>query len=279
MINIKNVNVFFEVPTSEVDKNGQIINELDCYTKSCVELHTVPKYVSNYKAFICGDVIDVYSYEVPNVYGIQSGKNQSGKKSGSVKSEGNLNRSKKNLRRLINANVTGHDLFITLTYESNMLDIDKGKNDVKNFVKRWNYERKKENKESLKYVYVAEFQKRGAVHFHCLFFNVGYIANKDLRDLWGHGFVRVNKIDDVDNVGAYVVKYMQKDMIDIRLSSKDLYGRSRGLKSPIEINNPLEVCQLLEDNAKHIVYNSVFSNEYKGEINFCQINLKRNNVE
>ena len=46
------------------------------------------------------------------------GSTYTGKKSTSTeKRSNNINQSKMNLRRLINANITGKDLFITLTYK------------------------------------------------------------------------------------------------------------------------------------------------------------------
>lgn len=223
------------------------------------------------KIILSGNVIEVYEYDHPvgcNLQGDNKILHTGKKKSNNDKSESNLNRSKKKLRRLINSNVSGHDLFITLTYKDNMTDIKQGKLDFKNFIKRWNYRRE----EKLKYVYVVEFQKRGAVHFHCIFFNVGFISNKELSDLWGKGFVKVNNIDNCDNVGSYVVKYMQKDLVDDRLKNSDLYGRSKGnLKNPIEIKKPSEVSALL-DSLTGIVpsYSVDFVSDYFGNISYSQ---------
>lgn len=149
-----------------------------------------------------------------------------------------------------------------------MTDIKQGKLDFKKFIMRWNYRRE----EKLKYVYVVEFQKRGAVHFHCIFFNVGFISNKELSDLWGKGFVKVNNIENCDNVGSYVVKYMQKDLIDDRLKNSDLYGRSKGnLKEPIEIKKPSEVGALLDSLTGIIPSYSVdYVSDYLGNISYRQ---------
>ena len=35
-----------------------------------------------------------------------------------------------------------------------------------------------------------------------------YIANDVFAKLWGHGFVRIKKLDNVDNVGAYLTAYL-----------------------------------------------------------------------
>ena len=46
-----------------------------------------------------------------------------------------------------------------------------------------------------------------------------YIPNAEFRKLWGHGFVKIKKLDDVDNVGAYLTAYLGdmewEDMPDV----------------------------------------------------------------
>lgn len=223
------------------------------------------------KKYICsGHVIEEIKYSLGVCEGYDSkatGKCSSDNK----KRSDNINKSKVKLRRLINSNVTGNDLFVTLTYANNMTDINKAKYDFKIFIKAM-----KRKGYSLKYVYVVEFQKRGAVHFHVIFFNMKYISNEFLSSVWKHGFVRINRIDDVDNVGAYVVKYMQKDLMDDRLINKDLYGRSRGLNEPIEIKDPQEV-QLLEETLSSdvLVYENTYTSDYHGLMSYKQYNLKR----
>lgn len=264
----------------EQEYYARVINEKDIYGNPVYELYRCKRkmpYVSNYKAVCSGQVIEIYKYEKGIGYNYSPDSSPGGKRAlKGDKREDNINQSKKQLRRLINTNITPDSKFITLTFKENLSDVKTAKNHFKKFVMRWNYQRKKMQQEPLKYCYVVEFQKRGAVHFHCVFFNVEYIKNKDLNSLWGHGFIKINKIDNVDNVGSYVVKYMSKDLVDERLNSHDLYGRSRGnLEEPIEITKPLEVCRLLKVYEKNIVYSDKFNNEYRGNIEYCQINLKR----
>lgn len=232
-------------------------------------VHKSPIFYSDKKAIVSGDVVEVISYEKGNYFGFESKANGK-KKSDNKKRSDNLNQTKKKLRRLINANVTGNDLFLTLTYKDNMCDVSQGKKDFKVFIKAM-----KRKGYDLKYVYVVEFQKRGAVHFHVILFGCGYIDSKFLSDVWKRGFVKINRINDVDNAGAYVVKYMEKDLVDNRLVGKDLYGRSRGLKEPVEINNPLEVGRLLEGVSDCLVYTNTYDSEYKGTCVYCQFNKKR----
>ena len=228
------------------------------------------------KQAICsGNVVEIIKYGkglFEGFEGVATGKKSTQEK----KKDYNIKRSALKLRRLINCNIGGNDLFITLTYEENQEDIKKGKEDFKNFIKRWNYERKKKKESRLKYVYVVEFQKRGAVHFHCIFFNPGYIRKKELSELWALGFVKVNKITHVDNVGAYVVKYMQKDLVDDRLVNSDLYGRSKGnLDEPIIIKNPQELATLEETLENKCVYETTYKSKHHLNITYKQYNYTR----
>ena len=56
-----------------------------------------------------------------------------------------------------------------------------------------------------------EPQGRGAWHAHLVMIfdeRAPYIDNKDMADIWGHGFTTTKKLEDVDNVGAYLTAYL-----------------------------------------------------------------------
>lgn len=118
----------------------------------------------------------------------------------------------KKLRYLINNNFSGrkNELFITLTYEENMQDTKRLYEDMKNFMKRLKYQFK--NSTTVDYLSVVEPQQRGAWHVHLLLkFNdlsSVFIPSNDLEETWGHGFVKIKRVDGVDNIGAYLTAYL-----------------------------------------------------------------------
>lgn len=125
----------------------------------------------------------------------------------------NLYRTFRKIRNLINTNVVdvNNCSWITLTYAENMQDTKRLYNDFEKFIKRFRYYCKNENIPKSEYIVIVEPQGRGAWHCHLLFiFNnkAPFIPNKKLRELWGQGFVRINKLDNVDNVGAYLSAYL-----------------------------------------------------------------------
>ncbi len=95
----------------------------------------------------------------------------------------------------------------------------------------------------------------------------GYIKQRDLEKIWGNGFVWIrnlltaNKGKSVDNVGAYIVKYMNKNNIDKRLMGKKAYFTSRNLVRPeiVYENMGLDECfEKYDLNNNHMVYKNRF---------------------
>ena len=106
--------------------------------------------------------------------------------------------------------------------------------------------------------------------------------------MWGHGFVFINAIEHVDNVGAYIVKYMTKDTTDTRLQGLKAYLCSRNLVRPEQIiNHDLKEFKKLEDIIEkryHLSeidaeYESTYETEMLGTCEYKQYNIGRSNNE
>lgn len=253
------------------------------------------------KAIISGNVVEVYHYE----HRISTGKDGKKSKGGSkalnteceegereLRDAKNLNdslrRTKQNLRRTINSNIGKwgeKDKFLTLTFAENMTDQAVTNELFSDFMKRLNYRVFKSKKAQLKYVCVVERQERGAIHYHVVFFNLPFIEANEIASVWGHGFIKVNAIDDVDNMGAYVVKYMSKTAVqDSEKSAKEknkkLYFVARGLHKPVEYCDSTEegqinIATIRFEFADQKVYQNSFSNEHTGLVEYEQYNLGR----
>jgi hypothetical protein len=119
-----------------------------------------------------------------------------------------------NARALINTNITDVSKvrWCTLTYAENMTDPKQLYKDFQQFNQRFQYYCKQHNYGKPEYIVMMEPQGRGAWHAHLLYIwknmKAPYISNEDFRKLWGHGFVRIKKLDNVDNVGAYLTAYL-----------------------------------------------------------------------
>lgn len=233
-----------------------------------------------------GHVYEVLEYEKPVL--LDKKKNDQGRRveaSDDDRKETRkktLSKAKTSIRRLINANADAWGetpKFLTLTFEENVQDIKMANYEFKKFRQRLEYELEIK----LKYVVVVEFQKRGAIHYHALFFNLPYIENTKLGEIWGQGFIKVNAVDQVDNIGAYVTKYMTKqdykELKTDRLVGQKSYFTSRGLYKPEEIIDKEKIDQLATDLSDYETYSSSFENDYLGKIIYKQYNTKRKNTE
>lgn len=220
------------------------------------------------KVIQSGKVIEVYEYKNPVKNGYTGGKggrkkscdvatNQEEKE---INREKVLNRARRDLRRIVNSNVQDYSKFLTLTFADNVQDIEWANNEFKKFIKRFNYHLGYK----VAYSGVIEFQKRGAIHYHVIFYNTPQkLKLDDLRAYWGHGYIKLNIIKDVDNVGAYICKYMTKCEDEKKLRGKKLYFNSRGLEKPHEVKEPelvKAVVGALQGQAPK--YENTFVNEY-----------------
>jgi hypothetical protein len=189
--------------------------------------------------------------------------------------EKSMLRARSKLRRLVNANAwkwkrpdgsVFTPKFVTLTFADNLQNIKEVNQIFSLFIKRLNYHEGNAEKESfLKYVVVTEFQGRGAVHYHAIFFNLEYIWGDDLRAIWNYGILHIRNIDNVSNAGAYICKYMGKGFHNERLDGKKRYFSSRGLFKPREIKNEGIAHKILKAIPKALlkkskIYNDVSDN-------------------
>ena len=138
---------------------------------------------------------------------------------------GNLNSVRQSLGRLrdlLNTNITDVSKcrWVTLTYAENMTDPKRLYEDFKKFNMRMRYK-------GFKYEYIVcmEPQGRGAWHAHLVMIfddKAPYIDNKFMADTWGHGFTTTKKLEDVDNVGAYLTAYLgDMDMLEFQNLSEE----------------------------------------------------------
>lgn len=119
-----------------------------------------------------------------------------------------LRKTMRRLRGLINANCSDVSKcrWITFTYAENMTDTDTVYRDCQKLIQKVRY-----RLGHFEYIHVVEPQGRGAWHIHALWIfddKAPFIDSAWLRNVWGNGFVTVKKLEDVDNVGAYLTAYL-----------------------------------------------------------------------
>lgn len=199
-------------------------------------------------------------------------------------------RARSYLRRLIYANAWMYrkqngraipPLFLTLTFEKNEQSLDYANREFSKYIQRLNYELFDKKIMELRYVAVPQFQKRGAIHYHAVLFNMPYVKKNVyamLRDLWGHGsFVNLEKIQSAFNVHRYLSRYMEKNFLDGRLFDRKKYFASKKLNRPILIREPEVIDSLRENILKPFFTRAdTFPTDYCGDIYFEHYRISEN---
>ncbi len=212
------------------------------------------------KTISYSNIVELYEYE-ENVSDIRRGRRGLSAKSknkslvkggnGSVlprkpnpKREDNARRSAVVFRRLVSANLGEHSkpVLISLTYAKNITEIGQGHKDFNTFARNV---RAKFGKE-VRYIAVPEFQKRGAIHFHALFWG---LPSEELTrterhtrlvaDYWGQGFIDLVMTDGNHKISGYLSKYMVKAIMDPRMAGRKGYFCSRNIIRPAIEKNVL----------------------------------------
>jgi hypothetical protein len=233
-------------------------------------------YIVRKRAIVSGDVVEVYQYSKGYRVGYQKRSVVSYEplegEQAMLSREKSLKRARIELRRVIDANyLRGRSKFVTLTFADNVTDVGLANDEFKKFMKRLNYRVFGRKCSDLEYTVVVEFQQRGAVHYHVVVYNLSYIENKELANIWGEGFVKVNRIDDIDNVGAYVSAYLGKGVGEERLFGKKVYRSSRGINKPVQvINEEADELELRVWDSHKLIYKTTFDNEYVGWVDYKQ---------
>jgi hypothetical protein len=154
-----------------------------------------------------------------------------------------------------------------------MCDIAIGYQDYRSFVQSLRHAYGK----AFKYICVPEFQERGAVHFHALFWALPeelYLQERQTRELahrWRKGFVYMKMTDGDGRLSSYLTKYMSKAFIDPRLKNKKAYVTSRNIARPQVISDVSPLWPILEDYAvdeQKPVFDRAYYTLYLGECRY-----------
>ena len=199
----------------------------------------------------------------------------------------NLWRARNGLIDTINANVDrpwGERLkFFTMSFKDDIFDLKEANREFNKFIKRLEYHIKRK----VHYTVIARFQdgkrpggkvggRDGVIHYHVLFYDLPYVPHEKLTAIWDRGFVWINAVDDVDNLGVYMVEgYMGKEIDDERLNGQKHYWSSRGLSRPVVMYGREDLSAKLGIQGREPVDRKTFVSEYVGVVVYEQYNLKR----
>ncbi|MFI3211241.1 MAG: hypothetical protein R3Y64_09385 [Peptostreptococcaceae bacterium] len=189
-----------------------------------------------------------------------------------------IKRSKRKIFEIANTNYDKNTSFLTLTFKDNVQDYNYSFKCFDLFKKQLEYKLQIK----LKYCGVVEFQERGAIHFHILLFDFPYVEQELLYNIWNKvtiGSVNIQKVSNVDNIGAYLTSYMGKnfeqDLFFTTFKGKKRYFSSRNLRKPIitefDTNNFKDFCNLEDlkeyySDKKTNIFTSNFEKKIKVDV-------------
>ena len=167
------------------------------------------------KIIVSGDIVELIQNRVPVNCEKRDYEIVKGSKNDLDKKEENLQRARSNIRRYIWQNVTPYSKFITLTYKDTVLDYETLLYDMKQFFKNLG----RAGYCNTNYLWIMEHQTErgkkegnaGSLHSHCILFDDEYIPFDAINKAWGKGNTDIHKLNDINNVGAYVSKYLTKE--------------------------------------------------------------------
>lgn len=241
---------------------------------------------TNQKITIAGHIVEYDVMEQPIKYGPNNRKKYAptGKPLSSPEDNelSSANRAKAAVRRLVNSNAhkwrkengTSYlPIFVTLTFEDDIRDLDTAHNLFKVAMQRLNYfVGGGSKKHFLHYVAVTEFQdktREGVIHYHVLFFNLPFIEKvyDEIKRIWQHGNINVKSVCNIKDLGKYMVKYMTKNLKDGRLKGRKKYFASKGLKRWTVLYEKDLVSLVVEILPEETKMNTVsFDNKHCGKI-------------
>jgi hypothetical protein len=166
------------------------------------------------------------------------------------KRQDNAIRSRMVFSRIVETNLfrVGRPVLASFTYAENFKDIRGAWEDFRSFI----HSLRRKLGSRFSYVAVPEFQKRGAVHFHALFWGLPLGTVEDERStrlvagIWQKGFVDLKHTDGNLKIAGYISKYMSKAYLDPRLLRQKAFSCSRNIERPLNQSIGM-VWPILED--------------------------------
>ncbi len=163
-------------------------------------------------------------------------------------------------------------VLLTLTFAENIQNLTKANRKFSKFIQKLNYYIFSDKKAKLQYLGVVEFQKRGAIHYHIIFFNLPFI--KTIYKIWNEGRVDLRSVKNMKGLINYLSKYMVKESADRRLKGRKRYFTSRKIFRPIIIKSYFIAKGVSDVLKNRLKYQKSFEVDFIGRIDFYNYLLK-----
>lgn len=182
----------------------------------------------------------------------------------------NVYRTRRDLKRLINANIGQHaykEKFLTLTFDRDVTR-DEALDEFKKFNKRMRY-----YYGDYEYIGVIELTEKMRIHFHIIMFGLDFIRKKEVQATWRNGWVKINAVDDYYDLANYIVKYIEKTLTEENFidKHKKFYFNSKKLLKPVEVlyeDQEVEQLQEFLEETSYMISEYEYDSEHVGYVKY-----------
>lgn len=114
-----------------------------------------------------------------------------------------------------------------MTFAENLQDYKKANDKFKYFINKKN--------KGIKYLAIKEHQKRGAIHYHLIVFDIEQDDLQHLLDSWTYGYKYTKKINDkyTWSIANYMTEYFAKEKNQRVKAGYRIFTKSTNLKKPL----------------------------------------------
>lgn len=142
---------------------------------------------------------------------------------------------RKYVERLINENFTDKDIWMTLTYDGEHLppdgDVDAAIKNMKKYIRRINYQRKKRGLPNAKYVYVTAYNPNAEIRWHHHIVMDGALDMETVESCWKQSSRNeVRRLQTDENGLSGMANYIVEEKN--RIPSERRWNSSQGLRDP-----------------------------------------------
>jgi len=218
-----------------------------------------------------------YQYDLPNKSRSRIEYTRSERPKRVDRRKDNIKRIRREFVRLVRANLDtrGSPTFVTLTFVG-LVGIERAWRCFHSYNRRL----RRACGRDIVYIAVVEFQRRGSVHFHVLYWGLdNYVKNERntrfIQHLWGYGFIDCFFTDGSPKLAGYTAKYMSKAVFDSRLCGRRAYNTSRNVLRSVRTS--LKVARSFLDELVGVdnlpCRTSVYDTMWLGRCHYKQYNL------